>query len=106
MKRYKSALIGTLELEEIGGVKPLIRPTLDDKASALELFINMQTAKKVDLKAIVAHLTKVLQSASPDESPEDIQSYLEDNVLLLWYEYMLSMKIIQKNERVLNIQNR
>jgi len=43
MSRYKKASLNEKELAEVGGSKPILRPTRDEKMSVIELFMEQQT---------------------------------------------------------------
>ncbi len=110
MSRYKKIVMNEVELKEIGGQKALLKPSVEDKFKALELVKDIQMEKDANLIRIRTHLTDVLfksihvfdgnkptDKLLPGEettTKEDIDSYVVDNLMELWTEYLITIDIL------------
>jgi hypothetical protein len=100
-RRYKQAITGSFELPEVGGQRAFIIPSLDDKTEALDIIATQMSTKKLDLKRVRAHLTNVLFKSLPqgcEDTREDVDSYVVNNLADLWFEYLVSIDVMSKED--------
>jgi hypothetical protein len=114
MSRYKKASLNEKELAEVGGSKPILRPTRDEKMSVIELFMEQQKNKGLDIKKATKVLTDLLYNSlflwenkkrtdkkevgSEDIERDDIEDYVVSNVFELWLEVLNALDIIDKKK--------
>ena len=114
MSRYKKASLNETELSEIAGVTPILRPTRDEKMSVIELFMEQQKNKGLDIKKATKVLTDLLYNSlflwegkkrtdkkeedSQDIERDDIEDYVVSNVFELWLEVLNALDIIDKKK--------
>jgi hypothetical protein len=114
MSRYKKASMNENELPEIGGVRAILRPTRDEKMSVIELFMEQQKNKGLDIKKASKMLTDVLynslflwedkkrtdkkEEGSEDITRDDIEDYVVSNIFELWLEILNALDIIDKKK--------
>jgi hypothetical protein len=114
MSRYKKASMNEKELPEIGGVKAILRPTRDEKMSVIELFMDQQKNKGLDLKKAKTVLTDLLYNSlfvwedkkrtakkevgNEEIEKDDIEDYVVTNIFELWLEILNALDIIDKKK--------
>lgn len=114
MSRYKKASLNETELGEVGGVKPILRPSRDEKMEVIELFMEQQKTKGLDIKKATKVLTDLLYNSlflwenkkrtekkevgSEDIDRDDIEDYVVSNVFELWLEVLNALDIIDKKK--------
>lgn len=114
MSRYKKASLNEVELSEIGGVVPVLRPSRDEKLSVVKLFLEQQKNKDLDIDKAKEVITELLynslflwenhkrtdkkEEGADDITREDIEDYVVDNLLELWLEILNGMEIIDKKK--------
>ena len=102
------------ELPEIGGVKAILRPTRDEKMSVIELFMDQQKNKGLDLKKAKTVLTDLLYNSlfvwedkkrtakkevgNEEIEKDDIEDYVVTNIFELWLEILNALDIIDKKK--------
>jgi ATP-dependent helicase YprA (DUF1998 family) len=112
MSRYKKASRNEYELKEIDGIKPILRPTKDERMDIVELFMDQQTEKKLDVRKankLIADLlynsifiwennkrTDKKEAGSEDVTAEDVESFVIDNLFMIWLDILDALKIIDK----------
>jgi len=112
MSRYKKASRNEYELKEIDGMKPILRPTNDERMDIVELFMAQQTEKKLDARKankLIADLlynslfvwennkrTDKKEAGSEDVTLEDVESFVIDNLFDIWLDILDALKIIDK----------
>jgi hypothetical protein len=114
MSRYKKASMNESELPEIDGMKPILRPTRDEKMSVIELFMDQQKNKGLDIRKATKVLTDLLynslflwegknrtnkkEEGNEDIDRDDVEDYVVKNVFELWLEVLNALEIIDKKK--------
>jgi hypothetical protein len=114
MSRYKKASMNELELPEIGGMKPILRPTRDERMIVTELFMDQQKDKTLNLRKANTVITDLLYNSlflwenkqrtdkkeigSEDIEREDVEDYVVKNLFELWLEILNALDIIDKKK--------
>lgn len=114
MSRYKKASYNETELEEIEGIKPVLRPTRDERMAVIELFTEQQKNKSLNLQKCRKVLTDLLynslflwenkkrtdkkEEGSEDITYEDIEDFVIKNIFEVWLGVLDSLNIIDKKK--------
>lgn len=114
MSRYRKAQHNEVELKEIDGVTPILRPTRDEIFKAIDLFKEQSVRKSADLHAVRQYLSDLLynslflwegnkrtekrEEGSEDITKDDIDDYVVKNVFELWGEVLFATNIIDKTK--------
>lgn len=114
MGRYRKVVLNEVELKEIGGQTPLIKPSVEDKFRALEIFKKMSMDKVIDLSEIRVYLTELLfksihifKDGKPtsqiiesetDTTKTDIDAYVVENLFELWTETVIELGIVDRDK--------
>lgn len=114
MSRYKKASYNETELEEIEGVKPVLRPTRDERMAVIELFTEQQKNKSLNLQRCRKVLTDLLynslflwenkkrtdkkEEGAQDITREDIEDFVIKNIFEVWLGVLDGLNIIDKKK--------
>ena len=114
MSRYKKASMNECELGDIDGVKPILRPTRDEKMKVIELFMSQQKEKNLNLDKARALLTDLLynslflwedkkrtdkkEEGSEDITKDDIDDFVVAHIFEIWLEVLNAMDIVDKKK--------
>jgi len=114
MSRYKKASMNERELPEIGGIKPILRETRDERMSVIDLFMDQQKNKSLDMNKARKVITEILYNSlflwedhkrtnkkeigSEEITRDDVDDYVVSNLLELWLEMLHAMDIIDRNK--------
>lgn len=114
MSRYRKASYNEQELGEVDGIKPILRPTRDEKLEVINLFFEQQKNKGLDLlkaQKVISNLlynsmflwennkrTDKKEAGDEDITKDDIEAYVVDNIFELWLEILNALKIIDKKK--------
>ena len=114
MSRYKKASYNETELEEIDGVKAILRPTRDEKMAVIEIFMEQQKGKSLELgkaSKVISDLlfnslflwennkrTDKKDEADAETTRDDIEDYVVRNIFELWLSILDALDIIDKKK--------
>ena len=114
MSRYKKASYNETELMEIGGVRPILRPTRDERMKIIELFMEQQKNKSLEIdkaRKVISDLlynslflwennkrTDNKEVGSEDIERDDIDDYVVNHIFELWLEILGSLDIVDKKK--------
>ena len=114
MSRYKKASTNETELAEIGGVKAILRPTRDERMNIIELFMEQQKEKTLDLgkaRKLISDLlynslflwedkkrTDKKEPGAEETTPDDIDDYVVDHLFELWLEILNALDIVDRKK--------
>lgn len=114
MSRYKKASANEYELAEIDGVKPVLRPTKDERMDVVELFMKQQESKQLDVRKAEKVISELLynslflwennkrtekkEEGSEETTKEDVESYVIKNLFDIWLDILDALNIIDKKK--------
>lgn len=114
MSRYKKASCNECELEEMDGVKPILRPTRDERMNIIKMFSKQIKGEALDLEESRKLITDLLYNSlflwegntrtdKMEEGSEgivksDIDDFVVAHLFELWSGILVALDIIDKNK--------
>ena len=116
MSRYKKVMHNEVEMKEIGGSKPILRISKDEKLKVIDVFFRQQQSGEFDVIASTKVLSEILfkslfiwennirtnkkEEGTEKTTLEDVSAYVIDNVFEIWTETLFALDIVDEKKTI------